>query len=92
MFLGPPVPKEGEVYTESHVELKSGEEAHLLVPFHSNPHPTNLSWVITDVGTLDENMKTIGRFHHEGWNRTVCICTLLTMFVTTLIFTEWYIL
>ena len=65
------MPKEGEVYTESHVELKSGEEAHLLVPFHSNPHPTNLSWVITDVGTLDENMKTIGRFHHEGWNKTV---------------------
>ena len=71
-FLGPPVPKEGEVSTESEVELRSGEEARLLVPFHSNPYPTNLSWVITDVGTLDENMRNIGRFHHEGWNKTVC--------------------
>lgn len=68
--VGPPVPKEGEVSTESEVELKSGEEARLLVPFHSNPYPTNLSWVITDVGTLDENMRNIGRFHHEGWNKT----------------------
>ena len=82
LFLGPPVPKEGEVYTESHVELKSGEEGQLLVPFHSNPHPTNLSWVITDVGTLDENMKTIGRFHHEGWNTTVCTCTFYKMCLT----------
>ena len=71
LHLGPPVPKEDEVHTESEAELRSGEEARLLVPFHSNPHPTNLSWVITDVGTLDENMRTIGRFHHEGWNKTV---------------------
>jgi len=68
--VGPPVPKEDEVYTESEVELKSGEEARLLVPFHSNPHPTNLSWVITDVGTLDESIRNIGRFYHEGWNQT----------------------
>ena len=75
------MPKEDEVYTESEVELKSGEEARLLVPFHSNPHPTNLSWVITDVGTLDESIKNIGRFHHEGWNKTVCILYFHTSYI-----------
>ena len=78
------MPKEDEVYTESEVELKSGEEARLLVPFHSNPHPTNLSWVITDVGTLDESDRNIGRFHHEGWNKTVCILySILSYFIHT---------
>ena len=52
------------------VAILVGSEGLLLVPFHSNPGPLNISWYISGVGHLEEN-STAGRFTAEGWEEFV---------------------
>jgi len=63
---GPPVPSNDEVETITFDQPHSGSEGVLLVPFHSNPVPKNISWEISGEGRIGKN-GTSGRFTSEGW-------------------------
>jgi len=63
---GPPAPVNESVLTISDEELRSGKDGLLLVPFHSNPAPLDLSWYIMEVGNLSMN-GTRDRFSSLGW-------------------------
>ena len=52
----------------------AGQEGVILVPFHSNPPPTNITWYLTD---LDEPLylnQTVGKYTSEGWMEYVGLC------------------
>lgn len=77
----PPVPNNTVVDAVADEELVAGQEGVILVPFHSNPPPTNITWYLTD---LDEPLylnQTLGKYTSEGWmeyNRTVTRTTTST--------------
>jgi len=63
----PPVPNNTVIETVSDGELVTGQEGMILIPFHSNPHPTNITWYLTDIDWPLSGNQTIGKYTSEGW-------------------------
>ena len=63
---GPPAPHNSSIPTISDEELRSGKDGIVLVPFHSNPPPLDMSWYIMDVGNLSIN-GSLERFTSLGF-------------------------
>ena len=62
------------VYTEDE-KLVAGKEGVILVPFHSNPNPENITWYMsdTDQGVWGNNINNnaYGRYTAEGFEEYV---------------------
>ena len=63
---GPPAPHNSSIPTISDEELKSGKDGIVLVPFHSNPPPRDMSWYIMEVGNISMN-GSMDRFTSLGF-------------------------
>ena len=65
------------VYTEDE-KLVAGKEGVILVPFHSNPQPENITWYMSDtdqgVWGNNYNNNTYGRYTAEGFEEYVSYC------------------
>ena len=59
----------GETIAEE--ELVAGNEGVVLVPFHSNPAPTNITWYLSDLEEPLGFNETIGQYTNEGWMKYV---------------------
>ena len=65
--LAPPVPNAEVIETLSEEELKSGKEGLLMVPFHANPDPLNLTWYLDGLTNPLGMNETRDRFSSRGW-------------------------
>ena len=63
----PPVPNNTVVDTVADEELVAGQEGVILVPFHSNPPPNNITWYLTDLDQPLYLNQTYGKYTSEGW-------------------------
>jgi len=67
--LAPPVPSTDVIETLAEEELKSGKEGLLMVPFHANPEPMNLTWYLDGLTNPLGMNETRDRFSSRGWIR-----------------------
>merc|ERR1711997_910716 len=65
----PPVPNADVIETMSEEELKSGKEGLLMVPFHANPEPSNLTWYLDGLDYPLGMNETRDRFSSRGFIR-----------------------
>ena len=65
------MPSSEEIETIAEEELKSGKEGLLMVPFHANPEPTNLTWYLADLKYPLGLNETSDRFTSRGWQSYV---------------------
>jgi len=65
----PPVPNGDVIETLAEEELKSGKEGLLMVPFHANPEPMNLTWYMHDLSYPLGLNDTNDRYTSRGWIR-----------------------
>ena len=70
-WSAPPVPDRDVIQTLAEQELKSGQEGLLMVPFHSNPEPRNLTWYLHDLKYPLGLNETNERYTSRGWIRYV---------------------
>ena len=71
MTAAPPVPNNTVVETQADEDLVAGQEGVILVPFHSNPEPENMTWYLSDLSEPLYLNQTIGKYTSEGWTRYV---------------------
>ena len=70
-WSAPPVPDRDVIQTLAEQELKSGQEGLLMVPFHSNPEPRNLTWYLHDLKYPLGLNESNERYTSRGWIRYV---------------------
>ena len=71
VLTAPPVPSREAVDTISEGELKSGKEGLLMVPFHANPEPENMTWYLDDLKYPLGLNESSERYTSRGWMRYV---------------------
>jgi len=67
--LAPPVPRADVIETLAEEELKSGKEGLLMVPFHANPAPLNLTWYLDGLNSPLGMNETRDRYSSRGFIR-----------------------
>ena len=67
------MPNPDVIETLAEEELKSGKEGLLMVPFHANPEPRNLTWYLDDLQYPLGLNETSDRYTSRGWIRYVSI-------------------
>ena len=70
-MVGPPVTNSSVVTTIAAGDLVAGKAGVILVPFHSNPGPTDITWFLTGVEEPLTFNQTQGRYTNEGWVKYV---------------------
>ena len=73
------MPSADVIETLAEEELKSGKEGLLMVPFHANPEPSNLTWYLDGLDYPLGINETRDRFSSRGWIRYVS--RTLTLFI-----------
>ena len=71
------MPSADVIETLAEEELKSGKEGLLMVPFHANPEPRNLTWYLDDLQYPLGLNETSDRYTSRGWIRYVSIMMLM---------------
>ena len=71
------MPNPDVIETLAEEELKSGKEGLLMVPFHANPEPRNLTWYLDDLQYPLGLNETSDRYTSRGWIRYVSIMMLM---------------
>ena len=71
------MPNGDVIETLAEEELKSGKEGLLMVPFHANPEPMNLTWYMHDLSYPLGLNDTNDRYTSRGWIRYVSINMML---------------
>ena len=65
------MPSADVIETLAEEELKSGKEGLLMVPFHANPEPLNLTWYLDGLDSPLGMNETRDRFSSRGFIRYV---------------------